>query len=184
MPRDPSTALPAHALFGTAHTLFAIIVRPLSPAPMPRPSNHLHPQADISQLADVSHIRYSSPNAERDFRQMASALELQLQEWVPSGCNSITEDEELEHKVTAAAIMIQWAALIRLHQIVEGNDVTHPKVRAGVVHILAALETIPPADLVESTSLLFFFLQFCYIREREMIGFGASGLRLIRVGDG
>jgi len=131
VPRNPELALPAHALFGTAHTLFSII-------------------ADISQLAQVESIRYTSSAAERNFRAMAAELELQLQEWTPSDCSSVTNDGALAQKVTAAGIMLQWAALIRLHQIVEGYDINHPKVRAGVYNILTVLETIPEGDLVES----------------------------------
>jgi hypothetical protein len=132
VPSSPHAKLPAHALFGTAHALFAII-------------------ADISQLAQVRHIRYSSALADHNFQTMASELELQLQEWTPAPCSSFTSDPFLEQKVTAAGIMLQWAALMRLHLIVSDSyDITHPKVRVAVSNILAALDTIPNGDLVES----------------------------------
>jgi hypothetical protein len=82
---------------------------------------------------------------------MAAELELQLQEWTPAPCGSFTSDPFLEQKVTAAGIMLQWAALMRLHLIVSDSyDITHPKVRVAVSNILAALDTIPNGDLVES----------------------------------
>lgn len=134
LPPSPSTPLDAHALFGTSHALFAII-------------------ADISQLSQISSIRYSSPTSENSFRQMASELELQLQTWAPVVCTSYTSDPDLNYKVTAAGLMLQWAALMRLHLIVEAEDprgIMHPKVRTAVRNILAALEAIPKGDLVES----------------------------------
>ncbi|KAF8243161.1 hypothetical protein K440DRAFT_562471, partial [Wilcoxina mikolae CBS 423.85] len=129
-----TTELPAHALFGTSHALFAII-------------------ADISQLAQVAHIRYTSPLAAQTFLRMASELELQLQEWTPSPCTPVESHPELEGKVTAAGVMLQWAALMRLHLIVSDGgveDLSHPLVRVAVSNILTALETIPEGDLVES----------------------------------
>ncbi|KAF8531205.1 fungal-specific transcription factor domain-containing protein [Trichophaea hybrida] len=129
-----STALPAHALFGTSHALFAII-------------------ADISQLAQMAHIRHTSPLAEQTFHHMASELELQLQEWTPSPCKPVESDPGLEGKVTAAGVMLQWAALMRLHLVVSDggmSDLSHPLVRVAVNNILTALETIPQGDLVES----------------------------------
>ncbi|TGZ76794.1 hypothetical protein EX30DRAFT_375195, partial [Ascodesmis nigricans] len=134
LPLSPVAPLPAHALFGTSHALFAII-------------------ADISQLSQVSHIRYHSPAAETNFRAVASELELQLQTWSPVPCTSQTTDPNLHYKVTAAGIMLQWAALMRLHLIVESSDprgIHHPKVRTAVRNILVALEAIPEGDLVES----------------------------------
>lgn len=144
---DPHSQLPAHALFGTAHALYAII-------------------ADISQLAQVRNIRYNSPVGDYNFRTMAAELELQLQEWTPAPCASVTSDPNLPHKVTAAGIMLQWAALMRLHLIVEDDfDITHPKVRVAVSNILAALDTIPKGDLVESMLIFPMFTA----------GFGALG---------
>ncbi|KAI5805696.1 fungal-specific transcription factor domain-containing protein [Geopyxis carbonaria] len=125
-------AVRPHALFGTAHPLFAII-------------------ADISQLAQVR--RACAPSAA--FRELAAELEWQLQAWEPAACAPCGSDPELGGKVTAAAVMLQWAALLRLHLIVADEDdgkegLRHPKVRTAVGNILAALATIPEGDLVES----------------------------------
>ncbi|CCX11665.1 Similar to Transcriptional activator protein UGA3; acc. no. P26370 [Pyronema omphalodes CBS 100304] len=134
VPPPAEAMVPAHALFGTAHALFAII-------------------ADISHLAQVRHIRYTSPVTDLNFRTMAGELELQLQEWTPAPCSSLTTDPHLHQKVTAAGIMLQWAALMRLHLIQADDsvhDIGHPMVRVAVSNILTALETIPRGDLVES----------------------------------
>ena len=152
VPSSSSTMIPAHALFGTAHALFAII-------------------ADISQLAQVASIRYNSPLSDLTFRAMASDLELQLQQWTPAECSPLTSDPHLHQKVTAAGIMLQWAALMRLHLIVSDNsihDIAHPMVRVAVSNILAALNTIPNGDLVESM-LIFpvFAAGFGALREEE-----------------
>lgn len=186
-----AAAVPAaHALFGTAHALFAII-------------------ADISQLAQVRHIRYTSPQADANFRTMAAELELQLQEWTPpSRISRPTSDPHLLHKVTAAGVMLQWAALMRLHLIVHGSgsgsdsignsgssfdgssgmddEIAHPMVRVAVSNILTALATIPRGDLVESMLIFPVFAagygalcaeERCAVHERfavmeRSIGFG------------
>ncbi len=121
----------AHALFGTAHELFAII-------------------AKISRLAEDRFSRYSSPAAQARFEAEVEALELQLQQWVPDECEAPSSDSNLPQKTTAAAISIQWAAMMRLHQLSVGYDVRHPKVRVAVTNILAAIATIPEGDLMES----------------------------------
>lgn len=134
LPMSPTSPLPAHPLFGTSHALFSII-------------------ADISQLSQISHIRYHSAEADANFRTVAAELELQLQTWSPVACSSQTSDPDLQYKVTAAGIMLQWAALMRLHLIVEAADprgIHHPKVRTAVRNILVALSAIPRGDLVES----------------------------------
>lgn len=122
--------------------------------------------ADISQLAQVRHIRYHSAATSRNFHTLASTLELQLQSWTPARCSSVTRDPHLERKITAAGVMLQWAALMRLHLVAaDVADVKHPKVRVAVRNILAALETIPPGDLVESMLIFPVFAA----------GFGALG---------
>jgi len=106
---------------------------------------------------------------------MAAELELQLQEWTPLPCSSHTSDPHLEGKIIAAGIMLQWAALMRLHLIVSPDpvDVRHPKVRVAVQNILAALETIPPGDLVENMLIFPVFAA----------GFGAANAEERRVVD-
>lgn len=180
-----AAAVPAHALFGTAHALFAII-------------------ADISQLAQARHTRYASPQADANFRSMAAELELQLQEWTPPRRISCpTSDPHLLRKATAAGVMLQWAALMRLHLIVHDqpssssssssnsdggmdDEITHPMVRVAVSNILTALATIPRGDLVESMLIFPVFAagygalcaeERCAVHERfavmeRSIGFG------------
>lgn len=132
-PAAAAAALPAHALFGTAHALFATI-------------------ADISRLAQAAPLRHASALSEAAFGSAAAALELQLQRWTPAPCSSLTSDPHLEAKITAAGVMLQWAALMRLHLVVAAApvDCAHPKVRVAVANILAALDAIPQGDLVES----------------------------------
>jgi transcriptional activator protein UGA3 len=159
----PTTAasLPAaHPLFGTAHELFATI-------------------AEISQLAQLQDIRYHSATAEANFLHLASDLELQLQSWMPTPCPPCPSDPNLPAKITAASVMLQWAALLRLHLIVAtpgssvgsvggDGDLYHPKIRTAVRNILAAFETIPEGDLVESM-LIFpvFAAGFAAVEEEE-----------------
>ena len=131
IPAHPRTPAPVHALFGTAHALFGVI-------------------SDISQLGAHARFRYSSASANARFELMAADLELQLQAWVPAPCSSVTSDPDLTRKIAAAGIMLQWATLMRLHLITTEGDMTHPKVRVAVQNILAALNTIPEGDMVES----------------------------------
>jgi len=85
----------------------------------------------------------------------AENIEKSLQTWPPP--NHEAENTALR-EVTALAIATKWAALMRLHQVVSGYNVTHPKVKAAVTNILSAVSIIRPGSKTEAHILFPLFM--------------------------
>jgi len=120
-----------HALFGTASELFAII-------------------SDISRLAQRQSEFASEGFSQQAFIADAAAINERLMIWRPIEVVAPSTDVFLKEKLNAAATAVQWAAIMRLHQLVEGYDKTHPKVQLAVRNILDSVAKIPFGDLAES----------------------------------
>ena len=120
-----------HALFGTAADLFPII-------------------NDMAHLAQKRATLSTQEYSHHAFLAHAIRIETRLVNWRPALSINTASDPGLSEKMAAASQALQWAAIMRLHQLVEGYDKSHPKVQTAVRNILAAVGTIPHGDLSES----------------------------------
>jgi transcriptional activator protein UGA3 len=123
-------------LFGTARDLYACLNR-------------------INKLA----IRRTSVHATAKEIDMILSegrdIELSLQGWTPS--EEATNARDLR-EVTAAALAIQWAALMRLHHVMHKNDVSGRRVQTAVESILSAISIIRPGSQAEAHILFPLFM--------------------------
>ena len=110
---------------------------------------------NINDLASRRASRSDTESTQTEFLSRSRDIELTLQAWTPGKAG---ENNRSFQEVNAAAMAIQWAALMRLHQVVCGNDITHPKVQTAVENILSALSLIRPGSKVESHILLPLFM--------------------------
>jgi len=120
-----------HALFGTAADLFPII-------------------NDIACLAQKRAETPLTVYSHHAFLAHATQIETRLLTWRPATSINTPSDPYLAQKMSAASHALQWAAIMRLHQLVEGHDKSHPKVQTSVRNILASVSMIPEGDLSES----------------------------------
>jgi transcriptional activator protein UGA3 len=109
----------------------------------------------INKLAARRTGSYGTATEKAKFLAEGRDIELCLQGWTPP---EEQDDPRDLREVTAAALAIQWAALMRLHQVMHGNDVISRKVQTAVENILSALSIIRPGSQVEAHILFPLFM--------------------------
>ncbi|KAJ5358261.1 hypothetical protein N7541_005419 [Penicillium brevicompactum] len=90
--------------------------------------------------------------SEIGFRATARHIEDQIDEWRTTyDQDTISSDtpSDADHAATA----FEWAIRLRLHQIVEGYDVTHEFVERSVTNILDSVQGVPYASRLEGCLL-------------------------------
>lgn len=125
-----------HPLFGIARNLYTSL-------------------NSINKLAARRRTSHESMVDTAMFSSEARDIELSLQGWTPP--DEPNDARELR-EVTAAALAIQWAALMRLQQVMHGNAVSDRKVQTAVENILSALSIIRPGSQVEAHILFPLFM--------------------------
>ncbi|RDW66007.1 hypothetical protein BP6252_09642 [Coleophoma cylindrospora] len=132
----PSRPISVHPLYGVAHSLYETMNQ-------------------INELAAKRTSRYDSAEIELAFMSRGREIEMVLQGWsLPHGFENNQDDRE----VTAAALAFQWAALMRLRQIMNGNRAQHPSVKPSIEKILSALSIIRPGSRNEAHMLFPLFM--------------------------
>lgn len=109
----------------------------------------------INKLASRRMSLQGTAVEQANFLSEATDIELSLQGWTPD--EECSNNRDLR-EVTAAALAIQWAALMRLYQVMYGNDVSARRVQTAVENILSALSVIRPASIAEAHILFPLFM--------------------------
>lgn len=110
----------------------------------------------ISSLASMRSTRECEPEYHARFEWLATQIEIQLQNWLPPLETQYITNESSKPKtthqnsVTSAALCLQWAAFMRLHQVRYGYNKSDVRITACLQHILAALRGIPVSSHLEA----------------------------------
>lgn len=125
-----------HPFFGIAVELYECLVR-------------------INMLATMNN---GIPHQSMECRSEAEAIELQLQSWVPPETSHATPLEMSEAR--AAAFAIQWAAMLRLRQLMPPatTDSRDSQLKGPTEHIISAVSLIRPGSQTESRLLFPLFI--------------------------
>ncbi|GAB7356234.1 hypothetical protein MBLNU459_g7052t2 [Dothideomycetes sp. NU459] len=108
----------------------------------------------MNSLAQQRSARVDESSNAR-FERKAALLEAELDLWRLVHDDEIAAEPTLEKRSTQlASEAFEWAIRLRLHQIVNGYDHTHPKSRQATAQILAAISALRFGSRVEG-SLLF-----------------------------
>ena len=118
-----------HALYGVGQPLYSSLVQ-------------------INSLASRRATRFESDEANQDFLETASAIEVELQKWNPR-----ESSDEPSREAMSAAVAFQWAALMRLHQVVHGYAIPHPKVETATRNMMTAFSSIRHGSKIEARIL-------------------------------
>lgn len=125
-----------HPLFGIARDLYRSLNR-------------------VNKLA-TRRVNFAGVHLDQEmFSQEAREIELTLQSWAPE--ERISDSKRLR-ETTAAALATQWAVLMRLHQVLHGNDISGRKIQIAVENILSAVSIIRPGSPVEAHLLFPLFM--------------------------
>lgn len=105
----------------------------------------------ISKISGLAHRRKDRVDEISDlwFRQSATAIEKSLRTWEPPPCSS-SIPELNRNDILYAAQSIKWASILRLHQVVEGYNLSDPVVQECTSHILTYISRIRFGSSVES----------------------------------
>lgn len=125
-----------HPLFGVARDLYGLLYQ-------------------VSELAAQKATRYSSTQSSREFLMKADHLRSSLENW--SGGEHEMDRWDLRES-HAAATALQWATILRLHQLVHGPDLVHSTVQDAVHKILLAISRIRPGSKAEIRILFPLFM--------------------------